>query len=189
MASQEGVSRIFSIRVVTLHYYMAPPIPDFDACYSDFQGQSVSEVLVIRIYGSTLSGQKTCLHVHGVLPYLYVPYALAQSSQEAKLLYCFNLFLLVVSALCTCFCFSNRESFEVKWPGHPLWFISDVAAESPSVASYVGEDVESILYKLLTVWSMTLTTQISHIGWSLLGLHFPSKYYIQMNRKMDIAHA
>ncbi|KAF3780078.1 DNA polymerase zeta catalytic subunit [Nymphaea thermarum] len=84
MASQEGVSRIFSIRVVTLHYYMAPPIPDFDACYSDFQGQTVSEVLVIRIYGSTLSGQKTCLHVHGVLPYLYVPYALAQSSQEGQ---------------------------------------------------------------------------------------------------------
>ncbi|XP_031485155.1 DNA polymerase zeta catalytic subunit isoform X3 [Nymphaea colorata] len=86
MASQEGVSRIFSIRVVSLDYYMAPLIPDFDVCYSDFQGQIVSEVPVIRIYGSTLSGQKTCLHVHGVLPYLYVPCsdALAQSSQEGQ---------------------------------------------------------------------------------------------------------
>ncbi|CAN6469328.1 unnamed protein product [Victoria cruziana] len=87
MASQEGEeARIFSIRVVSLDYYMAPPIPDFDVCYSDFQGQSVSEVPVIRIYGSNLSGQKTCLHVHGVLPYLYVPCsdALAQSSQEGQ---------------------------------------------------------------------------------------------------------
>ncbi|KAF3772847.1 hypothetical protein EJ110_NYTH56796 [Nymphaea thermarum] len=164
MASLEGVSRIFSIRVVTLHYYMAPPpIPDFDACYSVFQGFTIC--ICALCIGPKFSRR---------------------------------------SALCTCFCFSNRESFEgesgehlfglrsqnlLKWPGYPLWFISDVAAESPSVAGYVGEDVESISYKLLTVWFMTLTMQISHIGWSLLGLHFPSKYYIEMDRKMDIAHA
>lgn len=52
---------------------MAPPIPDVDICYSSFQGGDVSEVPVIRIYGSTLAGQKTCLHIHRALPYLYVP--------------------------------------------------------------------------------------------------------------------
>ncbi|KAE8729219.1 hypothetical protein F3Y22_tig00003725pilonHSYRG00129 [Hibiscus syriacus] len=54
---------------------MAPPIPDFDICYSSFQGGKVNEVPVIRMYGSTPAGQKTCFHIHRALPYLYVPLA------------------------------------------------------------------------------------------------------------------
>ncbi|KAI6684892.1 hypothetical protein NL676_030805 [Syzygium grande] len=66
---------IFSVRIVSIDYYMARPIPDFDVCYSSFQGEKVNEVPVIRVYGSTPAGQKTCLHVHKALPYLYVPCA------------------------------------------------------------------------------------------------------------------
>ncbi|XP_021623348.1 DNA polymerase zeta catalytic subunit isoform X8 [Manihot esculenta] len=66
-------SKIFSVRIVSIDYYMAPPIPNFDICYSSFQGGKVNEVPVIRIYGSTPAGQKTCLHVHRAFPYLYVP--------------------------------------------------------------------------------------------------------------------
>lgn len=30
---------------------------------------------VIRIFGTDSAGIKTCMHVHGVFPYMYVPYA------------------------------------------------------------------------------------------------------------------
>ncbi|CAA0816819.1 DNA polymerase zeta catalytic subunit [Striga hermonthica] len=64
---------VFSVRIVSIDYYIAPPIPGLGICYSSFHGGKVNEVPVIRIYGSTPAGQKTCLHVHRVLPYLYVP--------------------------------------------------------------------------------------------------------------------
>ncbi|KAJ7547009.1 hypothetical protein O6H91_08G065000 [Diphasiastrum complanatum] len=70
----QGASRLFSMRIVNLDYYMATPLPGMDHSYSQFQGRSVLEVPVIRVYGSTLAGQKTCLHIHKVLPYFYVPY-------------------------------------------------------------------------------------------------------------------
>ncbi|KAI3752468.1 hypothetical protein L2E82_24501 [Cichorium intybus] len=65
--------KIFSVRIVSVDYYMSPPIPGIDLCYSSFQGGKVNEVPVIRVYGSTPAGQKTCLHIHRALPYLYVP--------------------------------------------------------------------------------------------------------------------
>uniref|UniRef100_A0A2P2IQ32 DNA polymerase zeta catalytic subunit n=1 Tax=Rhizophora mucronata TaxID=61149 RepID=A0A2P2IQ32_RHIMU len=72
-AGSQSDSKIFSVRIVSIDHYMAPPIPGVDICYSSFQGGKVNEVPVIRVYGSTPAGQKTCLHVHGAFPYLYVP--------------------------------------------------------------------------------------------------------------------
>ncbi|XP_024014051.1 DNA polymerase zeta catalytic subunit isoform X2 [Eutrema salsugineum] len=73
MADSLSGSNVFSLRIVSIDYYMASPIPGFDICYSSFQGGQVNEVPVIRIYGSTPAGQKTCLHIHRAIPYLYIP--------------------------------------------------------------------------------------------------------------------
>ncbi|KAJ7973360.1 DNA polymerase [Quillaja saponaria] len=75
MADLQSNSKIFSVRIVSIDHYMALPIPGMDICYSNFQGGKVNEVPVIRVYGSTPAGQKTCLHIHQALPYLYVPCA------------------------------------------------------------------------------------------------------------------
>ncbi|KAI9186318.1 hypothetical protein LWI28_016151 [Acer negundo] len=64
MADSQPDSKLFSVRIVSIDHYMAPPIPDYDFCYSSFQGDKVLEVPIIRVYGSTPAGQKTCLHVH-----------------------------------------------------------------------------------------------------------------------------
>ncbi|KAF8098172.1 hypothetical protein N665_0272s0038 [Sinapis alba] len=73
MAESLTGPNVFSVRIVSIDYYMASPTPAYDLCYSTFQGGQVKEVPVIRVYGSTPSGQKTCLHIHRALPYLYIP--------------------------------------------------------------------------------------------------------------------
>uniref|UniRef100_A0A3B4U6G0 DNA polymerase zeta catalytic subunit n=1 Tax=Seriola dumerili TaxID=41447 RepID=A0A3B4U6G0_SERDU len=65
---------MFAVRIVTADYYLARPIKDLDVCYSEFRESDVKKVPVVRIFGATPAGQKTCLHLHGVFPYIYVPY-------------------------------------------------------------------------------------------------------------------
>ncbi|XP_060094185.1 DNA polymerase zeta catalytic subunit [Heteronotia binoei] len=65
---------MFSVRVVTADYYMSSPLPGLDPCQSHFREAPVKRVPVVRVFGATPSGQKTCLHLHGIFPYLYVPY-------------------------------------------------------------------------------------------------------------------
>ena len=56
----------FVVRLVSIDYYMTRPTPGLDDCYSQLEGKAIDQVPVIRIFGSTPSGQKTCMHVHGV---------------------------------------------------------------------------------------------------------------------------
>uniref|UniRef100_A0A8C5JPK4 DNA polymerase zeta catalytic subunit n=1 Tax=Junco hyemalis TaxID=40217 RepID=A0A8C5JPK4_JUNHY len=65
---------MFSVRIVTADYYMGSPLPGLDPCQSRFREAPAKRVPVVRVFGATPAGQKTCLHLHGVFPYLYVPY-------------------------------------------------------------------------------------------------------------------
>ncbi len=64
---------LFSCRIVKIDFYLTAPIKGLDICYSEFQSSAIEKVPVIRIFGATPSGQKTCLYVHGAFPYIYVP--------------------------------------------------------------------------------------------------------------------
>lgn len=39
---------------------------------------------VIRIFGTDANGIKTCAHIHGVFPYLYVPFAGNDATGESN---------------------------------------------------------------------------------------------------------
>ncbi|KAK2584377.1 hypothetical protein KPH14_006763 [Odynerus spinipes] len=64
---------MLSIRILTIDSYQANPIPDLDPTFSEFRGSDIRNVPVIRIFGPTSTGEKACLHIHGVFPYIYVP--------------------------------------------------------------------------------------------------------------------
>lgn len=72
-ASSLSDGAFLSVRIVTLDHYLAPPVPDVDATFSASRSHVVRRVPVLRIFGPTAAGQKVCLHLHGIFPYMYVP--------------------------------------------------------------------------------------------------------------------
>ena len=69
----ECPSALLSIRLVVVDHYQSDPVPGLDPLVSHFTGYNIKKVPVIRIFGSSPAGQRTCLHLHGVFPYFYVP--------------------------------------------------------------------------------------------------------------------
>lgn len=56
----------FIVRIVSIDYYMARPAPKVDFSYAPLEGTAIDQVPVVRIFGSTPSGQKACVHLHKV---------------------------------------------------------------------------------------------------------------------------
>lgn len=61
----------FSVRIVTADYSLESPLRSVDPVYSESRNASVKRVPVVRVFGTTPAGQKACVHIHGLFPYLY----------------------------------------------------------------------------------------------------------------------
>ncbi|QSZ31047.1 hypothetical protein DSL72_000608 [Monilinia vaccinii-corymbosi] len=68
---------LFRVRLNCIDYYQATPTqfdPQLKRNVQSSELHKEPKVPVIRIFGSTETGQKVCAHIHGAFPYLYVEY-------------------------------------------------------------------------------------------------------------------
>lgn len=68
---------LFRVRLNCIDHYQATPTRYDPLLRNDIRPSQTSKgtkVPVIRVFGSTETGQKVCAHIHGAFPYLYVEY-------------------------------------------------------------------------------------------------------------------
>ncbi|KAF4980271.1 hypothetical protein FZEAL_3683 [Fusarium zealandicum] len=92
---------LFRVRLNCIDHYQATPTRYDPQLRNDVRPSQVSKgpkVPVVRIFGSTETGQKVCAHVHGAFPYLYVEYEGGLTPEEVGA-YIYRLHLSIDHAL------------------------------------------------------------------------------------------
>lgn len=55
---------MLGVRLVSIDYYLAPPVHGLDVVASSYLGVPINRVPIVRIFGAASNGRKTCLHLH-----------------------------------------------------------------------------------------------------------------------------
>ena len=64
---------LLRLRLIEVDSYTAPPTPSLDPSHSLFSSTPLTHVPLLRVYGTTPTGQHCALHIHRFFPYLYTP--------------------------------------------------------------------------------------------------------------------
>ena len=64
---------LYSQKIIDIDWYLTTPLEGYDPSFCYLSNTSIQSVPVLRIFGPTPTGQSSCLHIHGVFPYLYIP--------------------------------------------------------------------------------------------------------------------
>jgi DNA polymerase zeta len=78
---------LFRVRLNCVDHYPAQPTPYDPELRRDVRGSQLKhepKVPVIRVFGSTETGQKVCAHIHGAFPYLYIEYTGSLNADEGE---------------------------------------------------------------------------------------------------------
>ncbi|KAJ4417203.1 DNA polymerase zeta [Gnomoniopsis sp. IMI 355080] len=92
---------VFKFRQNCIDFYQSTPTRYDPQLRNDVRPDQLSKepkVPVIRIFGSTPTGQKVCAHVHGAFPYLYIEYTGSLAPEEVGA-YIYRLHLSIDHAL------------------------------------------------------------------------------------------
>lgn len=78
---------LFRVRLNCIDHYQATPTrydPQLRNDIGPAQAKKGPKVPVVRVFGSTETGQKVCAHIHGAFPYLYVEYQGSLEPEDGK---------------------------------------------------------------------------------------------------------
>ncbi|KZL81063.1 dna polymerase family b [Colletotrichum incanum] len=92
---------LFRVRLNCIDHYQATPThydPQLRNDVGPAQAKKGPKVPVVRVFGSTETGQKVCAHIHGAFPYLYVEYQGSLEPEEVGA-YIYRLHLSIDHAL------------------------------------------------------------------------------------------
>ncbi|PSS03270.1 hypothetical protein BD289DRAFT_478735 [Coniella lustricola] len=109
----------FKVRLNCIDFYQATPTKYDPQLRNDVRPEALAKepkVPVVRVFGSTQTGQKVCAHIHGAFPYLYIEYTDSLAPDEVGA-YIYRLHLSIDHALAVSYrqdAYSNKNRYVAR---------------------------------------------------------------------------